>query len=329
MRLTEQQLIDIARRTIHSQADAVSKLESQIGAGFVRAIEFIVNARGHTILCGMGKSGHIGAKVAATLASTGTPAFFVHPAEAFHGDLGMITPEDVIILISYSGETDEVIKLIPSLQNFGVRIIAIVGDPQSTLGRNADVTLTMAVEREVCPNNLAPTNSTLTTLALGDALAVALMEERQFKPADFARFHPGGSLGRRLLTRVRDVMHKQPLPVVAPGSSMRETVSVMNDGRLGIVIIAQERQIHGIVTDGDLRRAIASGTEFLSRPCDDIMTRTPVTVHPDDMFADAEQMMLQRKINSLLVVDGADELVGVLQIYDLNSRSRQNADREE
>ena len=317
MRLTKQQIIDIARRTVHSQADAVAKLESQIDAGFARAVELIVSARGHTIICGMGKSGHIGAKVAATLASTGTPAFFVHPAEAFHGDLGMITPEDVIILISYSGETDEVIKLIPSLQNFGVRIIAIVGDPQSTLGRNADVTLTMAVEREVCPNNLAPTNSTLTTLALGDALAVALMEERQFKPADFARFHPGGSLGRRLLTRVRDVMHKQPLPVVAPGSSMRETVSVMNDGRLGIVIIAQERQVQGIITDGDLRRAIASGIDLLPRPCDDVMTRTPVTVHPNDMFADAEQMMLQRKINSLLVVDDDERLVGVLQIYDL------------
>jgi arabinose-5-phosphate isomerase len=329
MRLTEQQLIDIARRTIHSQADAVAKLESQIDAAFARAVALIVDARGHTIISGMGKSGHVGAKIAATLASTGTPAFFVHPAEAFHGDLGMITPEDVIVLISYSGETDEVIKLIPSLQSFGVRIIAIVGDPGSTLGRNADVTLTMAVEREVCPNNLAPTNSTLTTLALGDALAVALMEERQFQPADFARFHPGGSLGRRLLTRVRDVMHKPPLPVVEPGTPMLETVSVMNEGRLGIAIIARDRQVSGLITDGDLRRAIARGTDFLTRPCDDIMTRTPVTVDQDDMFADAEQMMLARKINSLLVVDEAEALVGVLQIYDLNGRSQQSTGFEQ
>ena len=317
MRLTPQQLIDIARRTIHSQADAVAKLESQIDDSFARAVELIVAAPGHTILCGMGKSGHIGAKIAATLASTGTPAFFVHPAEAFHGDLGMITPEDVIILISYSGETEEVVKLIPSLQSFGVGIIAIVGDPNSTLGRNAAVTLTMAVEREVCPNNLAPTNSTLTTLALGDALAVALMEERQFQSADFARFHPGGSLGRRLLTRVRDVMHRPPLPVVSPGSPMLDTVSAMNEGRLGIAIIAEDGRLSGIVTDGDLRRAIAKGTGFLTSPCDDIMTRTPLTVSENEMFADAEQMMLQRKINSLLVVTDEDKLVGVLQIYDL------------
>ena len=317
MRLTPQKLIDIARRTIHSQADAVAKLESQIDDSFARAVELIVAAPGHTILCGMGKSGHIGAKIAATLASTGTPAFFVHPAEAFHGDLGMITPEDVIILISYSGETEEVVKLIPSLQSFGVGIIAIVGDPNSTLGRNAAVTLTMAVEREVCPNNLAPTNSTLTTLALGDALAVALMEERQFQSADFARFHPGGSLGRRLLTRVRDVMHRPPLPVVVPGTPMLDTVSVMNEGRLGIAIIAEDGRLNGIVTDGDLRRAIAKGTDFLTNPCDGIMTRTPLTVRENEMFADAEQMMLQRKINSLLVVNDEDALVGVLQIYDL------------
>lgn len=329
MRLTEQQIIDIARRTIHSQADAVAKLEGQIDGAFARAVNMIVAARGHTIISGMGKSGHIGSKIAATLASTGTPAFFVHPAEAFHGDLGMITPEDVIVLISYSGETDEVIKLIPSLKSFGVGIIAIVGTAASTLGRNADVTLTMEVEREVCPNNLAPTNSTLTTLALGDALAVALMEERQFQSSDFARFHPGGSLGRRLLTRVSDVMHKPPIPVVAPGTPMLEAVSVMNEGRLGIVVVAEDGQVLGIVTDGDLRRAITKGTDFLFEPCDNIMTRTPVTVNSDEMFADAEQLMLQRKINTLLVVDDQGSLAGVLQIYDMTGRGAVDAGHEE
>ena len=319
MRLSHSDMIDIARRTVRSQADAVAKLEHQIGDSFVEAVDLILSAPGHVIISGMGKSGHIGQKIAATLASTGTPSFFVHPAEAFHGDLGMITPDDVIVLISYSGETDETIKLIPSLKSFGTRIIAIVGVQQSTLARNADVTLTMAVEREVCPNNLAPTNSTLTTLALGDTLAVVLMEERQFESADFARFHPGGSLGRRLLTRVRDVMHRPPLPVVRPGASMLETVSAMNEGRLGIAIVAQEGEIQGIITDGDLRRAIAKGTDFLARPCDEIMTRHPLTVGESEMFAEAEAMMMERKINSLLVVDAAGTLTGVLQIYDMTS----------
>ena len=320
MRLRHQDIIDIGRRTVRSQADAVANLERQIGDSFAQAVELILAAPGHVIISGMGKSGHIGQKIAATLASTGTPSFFVHPAEAFHGDLGMITPDDVIVLISYSGETDETIKLIPSLKSFGTRIIAIVGEQRSTLARNADVILTMVVEREVCPNNLAPTNSTLTTLALGDALAVALMEERDFQSADFARFHPGGSLGRRLLTRVQDVMHKPPLPVVEPGTPMLETVSVMNEGRLGIAIVTREGRVHGIITDGDLRRAIAKGTDFLTRACDDIMTRNPVVIGESEMFAGAEAMMLERKINSLLVVDGSGALAGVLQIYDMTSR---------
>jgi arabinose-5-phosphate isomerase len=265
----------------------------------------------------MGKSGHIGSKIAATLASTGTPAFFVHPAEAFHGDLGMITQDDIIVLISYSGETDEVNKLIPSLKSFGIPIICIVGDPASTLARNSDIVLTMAVEREVCPNNLAPTNSTLTTLALGDAIAVALIEERQFNPGDFARFHPGGSLGRRLLTRVSDVMHTAPLPVVAPGTRMLETISVMNKGRLGTAIVAEEDSVLGIITDGDLRRAIATGIDLQNAACDSIMTTTPKTIDENERFSDAEQVMLENKINSLVVVNGDGKLSGILQIYDI------------
>ncbi len=317
MRLTEQQLIDLGKATIHKQAQAVADLESQINGSFAQAVNAILSGKGHTIICGMGKSGHIGAKIAATLASTGTPAFFLHPAEAFHGDLGMITSRDVIVLISYSGETDEVNKLIPSLKSFGVTIICIVGVLDSTLAHNSDIVLTMSVDREACPNNLAPTNSTLTTLAIGDALAVALMEERQFKPGDFARFHPGGSLGRRLLTQVKDVMHKSPLPVVAPGTSLLDTIGIMNKGRLGTAIVVADNQVLGIITDGDLRRAIAQGETFFSNNSDDIMTTTPVTIDQNERFATAEKIMLERKINSLVVVDEQQQLSGILQIYDL------------
>ena len=317
MRLTEQQLIELGKTTIHKQAQAVADLESQINGSFAAAVNAILSGKGHTIICGMGKSGHIGAKIAATLASTGTPAFFLHPAEAFHGDLGMITSRDVIVLISYSGETDEVNKLIPSLKSFGVTIICIVGVLDSTLAHNSDIVLTMSVDREACPNNLAPTNSTLTTLAIGDAIAVALMEERQFKPGDFARFHPGGSLGRRLLTQVKDVMHKPPLPIVAPGTSLLETIGIMNNGRLGTAIVVADNQVLGIITDGDLRRAIAQGETFFSNNSDDIMTTTPITIDQNERFATAEKIMLKRKINTLVVVDEQQQLSGILQIYDL------------
>ena len=318
MRLTEQELVELGRATVRKQAQALSELEYQIGDNFAEAVRAIIETEGHTIICGMGKSGHIAGKIAATLASTGTPSFFIHPAEAFHGDLGMITPDDVMVLISYSGETDEVNKLIPSLKSFGVTVISIVGNNNSTLARHSDIVLTMSVEREACPNNLAPTNSTLTTLALGDALAVALMKERQFEAGDFARFHPGGSLGKRLLTKVRDVMHEPPLPVVASGTSMRETISVMNEGRLGIAIVADaDDRVMGIITDGDLRRAIAGDSDFISDVCDAIMTSTPQTIREDERFATAEQIMLERKINSLIVVNAGGKLVGVLQIYDL------------
>lgn len=317
MRLTDEDLIKLGKKTVHQQAEAVLNLEKQIDDNFAEAVKCIRKTTGHTIICGMGKSGHIASKIAATLASTGTPAFFVHPAEAFHGDLGMITQDDIIVLISYSGETDEVNKLIPSLKSFGIPIICIVGAPGSTLARNSDIVLTMAVEREVCPNNLAPTNSTLTTLALGDAIAVALIEERQFNPGDFARFHPGGSLGKRLLTKVSDLMHTQPLPVVSTGTTILETISVMNKGRLGMAIVAEHEKVLGIITDGDLRRAIAAGVDLQNEKCDAIMTTTPKTIDENERFSDAEQVMLENKINSLVVVNGDGKLSGILQIYDI------------
>jgi arabinose-5-phosphate isomerase len=317
MRLTDEELIKLGKQTVHKQAKAVLNLEKQIDNSFAEAVKCIRQARGHTIICGMGKSGHIGSKIAATLASTGTPAFFVHPAEAFHGDLGMITPEDIIVLISYSGETDEVNKLIPSLKSFGIPIICIVGQHKSTLASHSDIVLTMAVDREVCPNNLAPTNSTLTTLALGDAIAVALIEERQFNPGDFARFHPGGSLGRRLLTKVSDVMHTAPLPTVSPGSSMLDTIAVMNKGRLGTAIVVENDNLLGIITDGDLRRAIANGVDLQKESCDSVMTTTPKIIDENERFSDAEQVMLENKINSLVVVNPDGKLSGILQIYDI------------
>jgi arabinose-5-phosphate isomerase len=306
-----------ATQVLRLEAETIGRLAEQLDERFLAAADLILACEGLVVVTGMGKAGLIGAKLSATLASTGTPAFFVHPAEAFHGDLGMITPDDIIVLISYSGETDEVNKLIPSLKSFGIPIICIVGDSGSTLARNSDIVLTMAVEREVCPNNLAPTNSTLTTLALGDAIAVALIEERQFNPGDFARFHPGGSLGRRLLTKVRDVMHTQPLPVVAPGTSMLETISVMNKGRLGTAIVAADERVLGIITDGDLRRAIAAGVDLQKSDCDAIMTTTPKTIEGNERFSEAEQVMLENKINSLVVVNEDGKLSGILQIYDI------------
>jgi len=220
-----------------AQAQALNKISSQLGSPFEEAVNLILNTPGRTVVCGMGKSGLIGQKMAATFASTGTPSFFMHPAEAFHGDLGMLTTDDLIILISYSGETDEVIKLLPSLKHFGNKIVAIVGEDNSTLGKHADVVLNVSVEREVCPNNLAPTTSTLTTMAMGDALAVVLIKERDFQASDFARYHPGGSLGKKLLVKVQDVMHRENLPVVGKEEMLQNAILVMTEGRLGMVVI--------------------------------------------------------------------------------------------
>lgn len=310
-------LIDAARTVLMEQADAITRISARLGDEFRRAVMLLFSHEGRVIVCGMGKSGIIGKKIAATLASTGTPAFNVHPGEAYHGDLGMITPKDVALLISYSGETEEVCRIVPWLKRQDIPYVALTGNPNSTISRNATVNLDVNVPRESCPHNLAPTTSTTATLAIGDALAVALMKLRDFKPNDFAFFHPGGSLGKRLLTRVNDVMHKD-VPFNAPSDGLRAVIAKMTGGRMGLTLVRDESDdLVGIITDGDLRRAMISHDDLLSLKASDIMTSAPVTIESGTMFADAEQLMRERKINSI-VVSEAGEPVGVVQIFDLN-----------
>lgn len=310
-------LIKSAQRTLSTQAQALANLANQVNEEFPKAVRLILASKGRTIICGMGKSGLIGKKIAATLASTGTPSFFLHPGEAFHGDLGMIQPEDVLVLISFSGETEELMRLLPSLKSFGNPSIAMVGNTESTLAKHCDCVLDLSIDKETCPNNLAPTTSTTMTTAMGDALAVALMECRNFQPQDFARFHPGGSLGRKLLTRVRDLMHKDNLPICTPETTLKEAISVMTHGRMGVILIQEAGKLLGIFTDGDLRRAMLKESEgMIHKSMASLMTPNPKTINENVMIVQAEEQMLRDKITLLVVVDDANNLVGILEIYD-------------
>lgn len=310
-------LIDSARRTLSTQAQALANLANQVTEEFASAVRMILTSKGRTIICGMGKSGLIGKKIAATLASTGTPSFFLHPGEAFHGDLGMIQPEDVLVLISFSGETEELMRLLPSLKGFGNPSIAMVGNIDSTLAKHCDCVLDLSIDKETCPNNLAPTTSTTMTTAMGDALAVALMECRNFQPQDFARFHPGGSLGRKLLTRVKDLMHKDNLPICTSNATLKDAISVMTHGRMGVVLIQDEGKLLGIFTDGDLRRAMLKESEgMIHKTMASLMTPNPKTINENVMIVQAEEQMLRDKITLLVVVDDAKNLSGILEIYD-------------
>jgi arabinose-5-phosphate isomerase len=310
-------LIESARRTLSTQAQALANLVDQVTEEFAKAVRMILTSKGRTIICGMGKSGLIGKKIAATLASTGTPSFFLHPGEAFHGDLGMIQPEDVLVLISFSGETEELMRLLPSLKSFGNPSIAMVGNTDSTLAKHCDCVLDLSIDKETCPNNLAPTTSTTMTTAMGDALAVALMECRNFQPQDFARFHPGGSLGRKLLTRVKDLMHKDNLPICTPNTTLKDAISVMTHGRMGVVLIQDEGKLLGIFTDGDLRRAMLKESEgMIHKTMASLMTPNPKTINENVMIVQAEEQMLRDKITLLVVVDDAKNLSGILEIYD-------------
>lgn len=308
-------LPEIAKRVFERQASALLECGARLDSAFDLTVRLILETRGRIIVSGMGKSGIIGRKIAATFASTGTPSFFVHPAEAFHGDLGMITGSDAALLISYSGETEEVLRLIPSLKRFGTRIIALVGNPLSTLGKNADAVLDVSVAREVCPNNLAPTTSTTVALVMGDALAVALIQRRDFQPRDFAVFHPGGSLGRRLLTRVKDVMHRD-FPVNQPHACIRDVIVAMTQGRLGLTVVMEDGRVRGLITDGDLRRALLNHERIDGLKAADIMTASPRTIPDEMMFAEAEHIMLKASITALLAVDGGGALSGVLKLQD-------------
>ena len=307
--------LDTAKEVFESYSESLKRLTDHLDARFDEAIHLLANTKGRVILIGVGKSGIIGKKIAATFASTGTTSFFVHAGEAYHGDLGMIHPEDIAILTSYSGETEEVIRLIPLLKKNGTKIISIVGQPESTLATHSDIALHAPIEREVCPNNLAPTTSTLVSLAMGDALAVCLMKHRGFKAIDFAKFHPGGSLGRRLLTTVEDVMRTDNLPILSPTDSMREVVWAMTKGRRGMAIILEDNTLCGVVTDGDLRRALVSQLDFTTTTAAEVMTTTPQVIHKNAMLVEAEEQMTALKISSLIVEDDDHKVVGVVQIF--------------
>ena len=307
-----------ALNTFRAEAEAVQSLAGQLTDDFEKAVRAILATHGKVIVTGMGKSGLVGRKIAATLASTGTPSFFLHPGEAYHGDLGMIEAGDIVLALSNSGQTDEVLRLIPYLQECGNTVIAMTGNAGSTLAKNSTYHLDVSVKGEACPLSLAPTCSTTAQLAMGDALAVALMNERGFRAEDFARFHPGGSLGRRLLTRVGDVMRSEHLPTASPSSRLGEVIITISDARMGVAVILDEGKIAGIVTDGDVRRAMLKyGARFFDITADEIMTRTPKTVSVADRLTAAEQLMQDNKIHSLIVVDRDGKLAGIVELYDL------------
>ena len=319
MTFNPDQALQLARETLDIEAEALMGLKSRLDARFSQAVQMMLNVKGRVVVTGMGKSGHIGSKIAATLASTGTPAMFVHPGEASHGDLGMIKAIDVVLAISNSGESDELVSILPVLKRQGVPLIAMTGGMTSALAQHADVVLDSSVSKEACPLNLAPTASTTAQLALGDALAVALLDARGFKAEDFARSHPGGSLGRRLLTHVSDVMRKgDQVPSVLAGASFSELMREMSRKGLGASAIVDETQnILGIFTDGDLRRLIENGQDLRSLLAQDVMHANPRTVNQNALAVEAAELMEQFKITSVLVVNDAGQLSGALNSNDL------------
>ena len=312
-------LIERAIRVLKIESEAIKALVDRIDYNLVRAVEIIYSSRGRTIVTGMGKSGIIGKKIAATLSSTGTPAVFLHPAEAAHGDLGMVTEEDVVLALSNSGETEEVIRLIPYIKRFNVSLISMTR-PGSTLAQASDVVLDVSVKEEACPLGIVPTASTTATLAMGDALAVALLEKRGFKEEDFAMFHPNGSLGKRLLVKVEDLMHQgQEIPMVMLHTIMTDAAVEMSSKRLGMTVVCDnEGRIAGVITDGDLRRGIQRwGAEFFTMKAEDVMTRQPKTIQRDVLAVKALSVMEKHSITSLIVPDEKNRPLGVLHLHDI------------
>ena len=312
--------LELARGVLDIEADAVRALKNRLGEAFLAAHRLMLETKGRVVVTGMGKSGHIGRKIASTLASTGTPAFFMHPGEASHGDLGMITAEDVVIAISYSGESDEIQKVLPLIKRRGAKVIAITGRPQSTLATEADVHLDAGVEKEACPLNLAPTASTTATLALGDALAVALLDARGFKSDDFALHHPSGSLGRRLLVHVADIMRKgDQLPRSSPGTYLPEAIIEMTRKGIGMTgVVDAEGRLLGIFTDGDLRRTLEKHDNIKSVRVGDVMKTNPRAIAPERLAAEAAQVLQEHKLGGRLVVLSPDgKFIGALTFHDL------------
>ncbi|MDN8010167.1 KpsF/GutQ family sugar-phosphate isomerase [Burkholderia multivorans] len=321
-KINDDRALALARDVLDIEADAVRALCDQLDGSFAHAVALLLGCRGRVVVSGIGKSGHIARKIAATLASTGTPAFFVHPAEASHGDLGMVTADDVFIGISYSGESEELVAILPLVKRIGAKLIAITGRAESSLGTLADVNLNAAVSKEACPLNLAPTASTTAALALGDALAVAVLDARGFGSEDFARSHPGGALGRRLLTYVRDVMRTgDDVPYVGLDATLSDALFQITAKRMGMTaVVDTNRKVAGIFTDGDLRRVLARDGDFRRLPIADVMTREPRTIGADHLAVEAVELMERHRINQMLVVDADGVLIGALNMHDLFSK---------
>jgi arabinose-5-phosphate isomerase len=317
--VTNDELLALAARVLDIESRAIEALKGRLGDEFLAACELCLQTTGRVVVSGMGKSGHISNKIAATLASTGTPAFFMHPAEASHGDLGMITAQDLLLAISYSGETSEILTILPTIKRLGTPLLSITGNPRSTLAREADVHLDISVAEEACPLQLAPTASTTAMLAMGDALAVALLEKRGFTAEDFARSHPSGSLGKRLLLRVSDVMHTgENVPAVSPDVTLRDALLEMTDKRLGMTaIVDDDRRLLGVFTDGDLRRTLDAGADIRGTLIRDVMHENCKSVSADILAAEALHILEENKITALLVTDDSKQLIGALNIHDL------------
>ena len=307
---------EYAVKCIKDEAQALLDLIPQLDEEFDKAVDMIFHCKGHLIVTGVGKSGHVGAKIAATLASTGTPSFFINPLDAMHGDLGMITEEDIFLMISNSGNTDELLRLVASLQYLKVPIISMTGNPNSLIARNSDIHIPVQIKREACPLNLAPTSSTTAALAMGDAIACALMEVRHFKANDFAKFHPGGSLGGKLVTRVRDVMYTDNFPILPMDMKLSEALIHISNGKLGLGVVIEDEKIKGIITDGDIRRAVEGAqSNFFNLSVMDIMTVNPKTIGPDSKLTQIQAMFRKHKIHSLLVVDADKHLIGIVDYF--------------
>ncbi|WP_019616429.1 KpsF/GutQ family sugar-phosphate isomerase [Psychromonas ossibalaenae] len=311
--LSTEQLLKEVRTVFDVQSAALSSHSQRLGDEYLKALALMKSCTGRVIVCGMGKSGHIGKKISASLASLGTPSFFMHPSEAFHGDLGMITKHDLLLLISYSGETDELLKIIPSIQHFGNKIVSITGGRNSTLAQNSDVVLDASVEKETCPNNLAPTTSTTLTLVIGDALASTLTLDNQFSPMDFARFHPGGSLGKRLLTFVKNEMRSDNLPLVELQTSLTNALMVMTETRTGLALVMKGNELQGVITDGDVRRFLISGKSINECEAHELMNGSPCFIAPDARLTEAEEIMREKHIKWLIVSEDGKKLDGIIE----------------
>ncbi len=306
-----------AIQCIKDEAQATLDLIPQLDDNFDRAVQMMFNCHGKIIVTGVGKSGHIGAKIAATLSSTGTPAFYINPLDVFHGDLGVMTKDDVVLALSNSGQTDELLRFIPLVLHMNIPIVGMSGNPQSLLAKYSDAHITVKVEKEACPLNLAPTSSTTAALVMGDAIAIALMEMRNFKPQDFAHFHPGGELGKRLLTTAKDVMRSDDLPIIPKEMHLGEAIIHVSKGKLGLgVSLDEKEQVCGLITDGDIRRAMEKWqAEFFDRTVGDIMTRKPKTVLPSTKITEIQRIMQKYKIHTVLVVDKEQHLLGIVDHY--------------